>query len=122
MCIRDSYYGSRHNSVDHLQTALKNGFAYAVTDAPIIIADGICGNNWVPVKVGLNYFNVVKIAGDIENSDSMIVLSHFKGHGMSGFGGAIKNLAMGCAAAVSYTHLDVYKRQQLFSCIYSKFV
>ena len=80
------YYGSRHNSVDHLQTALKNGFAYAVTDAPIIIADGICGNNWVPVKVGLNYFNVVKIAGDIENSDSMIVLSHFKGHGMSGFG------------------------------------
>lgn len=93
------YYGTRHNSVDHLCTALKNGFAYSVTDAPVIIADGIRGDNWIPIKVGLNHFNEVKIAGDIENSDCMLVLSHFKGHGMSGFGGAIKNLAMGCAAA-----------------------
>jgi uncharacterized protein len=93
------YYGSRHNSVDHLQTAIKNGFAYAVANAPVIIADGILGDNWVPVKVDLKHFNEVKIAGDIENSHSMLVLSHFKGHGMSGFGGAIKNLAMGCAAA-----------------------
>lgn len=93
------YYGSRHNSADHLTTAVKNGFSYAVVDAPIIIADGIRGDNWVPVKVGLKHFQKVKIAGDIENSDSMLVLSHFKGHGMSGFGGAIKNLAMGCAAA-----------------------
>lgn len=92
------YYGSRHNSVDHLHTALKNGFGYVVTNAPIIIADGICGDNWVPVEVDLNHFQEVKIAGDIETSDSMLVLSHFKGHGMSGFGGALKNLAMGCAA------------------------
>jgi uncharacterized protein len=93
------YYGSRHNSVDHLITAIKNGFAYAVTGAPVVIADGIRGNNWIPINVDLNHFKEVKIAGDIENSDSMLVLSHFKGHGMSGFGGAIKNLAMGCAAA-----------------------
>ncbi|EKQ53920.1 MAG: putative Fe-S center protein [Methanobacterium sp. Maddingley MBC34] len=93
------YYGSRHNSVDHLQTAIKNGFAYAVTGAPVIIADGISGDNWIPVEVGLKHFQTVKIAGDIEKSDSMLVLSHFKGHGMSGFGGAIKNLAMGCASS-----------------------
>lgn len=93
------YYGSRHNSVDHLTTAIKNGFAYAVTGAPVVIADGIRGDNWLPVKVNLNHFKEVKIAGDIVNSDSMLVLSHFKGHGMSGFGGAIKNLAMGCSAA-----------------------
>ena len=93
------YYGSRHNSVDHLQTAIKNGFAYAVTGAPVVIADGIRGDNWIRVEVGLKHFQKVKIAGDIENSDSMLVLSHFKGHGMSGFGGAIKNLAMGCASA-----------------------
>ncbi len=93
------YYGSRHNSVDHIQTAMNNGFAYAVTNAPVVIADGIRGDNWVPVKVDLKHFFEVKIAADIENSDSMLVLSHFKGHGMSGFGGAIKNLAMGCAAA-----------------------
>lgn len=93
------YYGSRHNAVDHLQTAMKNGFAYAVTGVPVIIADGIRGDNWIPVNVGLKHFSKVKIAGDIEKSDSMLVLSHFKGHGMSGFGGAIKNLAMGCASA-----------------------
>ncbi len=66
-----------------------------VTDAPIIIADGICGENWVPVKVDLNHFKEVKIAGDIESSDSMIVLSHFKGHGMSGFGGTLKKSGHG---------------------------
>ena len=93
------YYGSRHNSVDHLQTAIKNGFAYAVTGAPMVIADGIRGDNWIRVEVDLKHFQNVKIAGDIENSDSMLVLSHFKGHGMSGFGGAIKNLAMGCASS-----------------------
>lgn len=93
------YYGSRHNSRDHLLTAIMNGFDYPVTGAPLIIADGLCGDNWVPVNVGLKHFQKVKIAGDIEKADSMLVLTHFKGHGMSGFGGAIKNLAMGCAAA-----------------------
>lgn len=92
------YHGSRHNSVDHLETAIKHGFDYSVSGAPIVIADGIRGDNWVTVELGLKHFEKVKIAGDILNSDSLIVLSHFKGHGMSGFGGAIKNLAMGCAA------------------------
>lgn len=93
------YYGSRHNSIDHLETAIKHGFDYAVAGAPIVIADGLYGDHWVPVEVGLKHFKEVKIAGDIVKSDSLMVLSHFKGHGMSGFGGAIKNLAMGCAAA-----------------------
>ncbi|HMK54588.1 MAG TPA: DUF362 domain-containing protein [Methanobacteriaceae archaeon] len=93
------YYGSRHNTVDHLKTAIKHGFDYSVGGAPLVIADGLCGDNWVSVEVNLKHFKEVKIAGDIEKSDSMLVLSHFKGHGMSGFGGAIKNLAMGCAAA-----------------------
>lgn len=93
------YFGSRHNATQHLETAIKNGFAYAVTGAPVIIADGLRGDNWIPVEVGLKHFQQVKIAGDIINADSMLVLSHFKGHGMCGFGGAIKNLAMGCASA-----------------------
>jgi uncharacterized protein len=93
------YYGSRHDSVEHLKTAIMHGFGYEVVGAPVIIADGLLGDNWVPVPIGLRHFTEVKIASDIEISDSMVVLSHFKGHGMSGFGGAIKNLAMGCAAA-----------------------
>jgi uncharacterized Fe-S center protein len=92
------YYGSRHNSVDHLNTAIMHGFDYAVTGAPLIIADGIRGENEIEIEINLKHFKTVKIAGDIEKADSMVVISHFKGHGMSGFGGAIKNLAMGCAS------------------------
>jgi uncharacterized protein len=93
------YYGSRHNSVDHIKTAVLHGFDYAVSGAPIIIADGLKGDNWQNVNINMKHFEKVKIAGDIISSDSMMVLSHFKGHDMAGFGGAIKNLAMGCAAS-----------------------
>lgn len=92
------YYGSRHNAVDHLNTAISHGFDYSVAGAPLIIADGITGCNEIEIEINLKHFKNVKIAGDIEGSNSMVVLSHFKGHGMSGFGGAIKNLAMGCAS------------------------
>jgi uncharacterized protein len=92
------YFGSRHDSVQHLKTAIKHGFDYAVVGAPLIIADGLLGENWKEVQINLKHFNQVKIAGDIIESDSMMVISHFKGHAMSGFGGAVKNLAMGCAA------------------------
>lgn len=93
------YTGSRTNSVVHLQTATENGFAYSVVNAPIIIADGLYSKNSVDVEINKNHFKTTKIAGDIYNANSMIVLSHVKGHGASGFGGTIKNLAMGCASA-----------------------
>jgi uncharacterized Fe-S center protein len=102
-CITDTntlYHGTRHNSISHLKTAILHGFDYSVVGAPLIIADGLRGDNWVPIKIELNHFQDVKIASDIETMDNMLVVSHFKGHGMSGFGGAIKNLAMGCAAAI----------------------
>ena len=91
------YIGSRSNAVDHITTAILHGFDFAVTGAPIIIADGLSGKNVAQVKIGKKHFDTVSIAGDIARSDSMIVMSHFKGHIVSGFGGAIKNLAMGCA-------------------------
>lgn len=71
-----------------LETAILNGFDYSVAGAPPIIADGLQGENWKPVGVGFKHFKEVKIAGDILAADSMIVMSHFKGHAMSGFGGA----------------------------------
>lgn len=92
------YTGSRNNAVEHLQTAIRHGFAYAVVDAPVIIADGLKGRNFVEVSINQHHFSRVKIAADFVHADSMLVLSHFKGHELSGFGGAIKNLAMGCAA------------------------
>ena len=91
------YLGSRSNAVDHIRTAILHGFDYAVAGAPVIIADGLSGRNVVRVHVGGRHFSDVAIAGDIVGAQSMIVLSHFKCHMVSGFGGAIKNLAMGCA-------------------------
>jgi len=94
------YSGSRHNAVDHLLTALEHGFDYTVTGAPIIIADGLCSESVTEVQIDKKHFSRVKLAKDIVSADSAIVLSHFKGHEMAGFGGAIKNLAMGGAPAV----------------------
>ena len=91
------YAGSRSNAVDHIGTAILHGFDYAVAGAPVIIADGLNGKNIHKVTINKRHFNEVSIAGDIAAADSLIVISHFKGHIVSGFGGAIKNLAMGCA-------------------------
>ncbi len=91
------YRGSRHNAVDHLQTALEHGFAYATVGAPLIIADGLRGESHTTVTIRKKHFARVKIADAVARAHSMIVLSHFKGHEMAGFGGAVKNLAMGCA-------------------------
>jgi uncharacterized Fe-S center protein len=93
------YSGSRFNAVDHLQTAIEHGFGYEVTQAPIIISDGLRSNNYRDVSVKLKHFQSIKVASDILDADSLFMISHFKGHEMSGFGGAIKNLAMGCAPA-----------------------
>jgi uncharacterized Fe-S center protein len=91
------YIGSRHNAPDHLQVAVRHGFCYAVVDAPVTIADGLTGKNTRMVQVPGKHFSSVRIAGDIADADAMVVLTHVKGHALAGFGGAIKNLAMGCA-------------------------
>ncbi|MDR2161978.1 MAG: DUF362 domain-containing protein [Desulfovibrio sp.] len=91
------YNGSRHNAVDHLTTALEHGFAYATVGAPLIIADGLNGESFSSVPIHKNHFREVKIADAVTGAHCMMVLSHFKGHEMAGFGGAIKNLAMGCS-------------------------
>lgn len=91
------YIGSRHNAVDHAITAIEHGYNYSVVGAPVIIADGLKSQNISDIEINKKHFKSVKIAGDIVKSDSMIVVSHIKGHPLAGFGGAIKNLAMGCA-------------------------
>jgi hypothetical protein len=91
------YLGSRSDAVDHIVTALEHGFSYATVAAPILIADGIFGKNYREVKIGKRHFDRVMVSGDIADVKSVIVLSHFKGHEVAGFGGSIKNLAMGCA-------------------------
>lgn len=93
------YIGTRKNAARHLVQAIEHGFVYEVLGAPVIIADGLRGNNYAAIKINKKQFKTVKIARDIVDADGMIVVSHFKGHINTGFGGAIKNLAMGCAPA-----------------------
>jgi hypothetical protein len=92
------YPGSRGNAVDHLNTAILNGFAYPVAGAPLIVADGIDGRDEVAVSVNLKHFKEVFIGSAVIRADSLVSLAHFKLHEASGFGGAIKNIGMGTAS------------------------
>ena len=100
------YKGTRGNSVDHLNTALSHGYCFA----PVIIADGLTGKSFAEVEVNQKHFKKVKIASEITHSDTMIVMSHFKGHELTGFGGAIKNVGMGLGsrAGKQQMHADVH--------------
>ena len=104
------YTGMRSNSVDHLYNATLNGFNYSTLQVPIIIADGLRGENTKEIKIKSEVLKKVKIASDIYNADGMIVISHFKGHEISGFGGTIKNLSMGCASRQG--KLDIHSQNK----------
>lgn len=93
------YVGSRTEAWSHINTALDNGFSRDVTGAPVMIADGLRGSNSVEVPLdGTKHVKNAHVASDIHLADGLVVLSHFKGHELSGFGGAIKNVGMGCAS------------------------
>lgn len=87
------YRAKRNNAVDHMETAEIHGFG----QMPFLVADGLVGENYVEVP-GVDVLEKIFVAGAIAKADAMIVVSHFKGHPLAGFGGAIKNLGMGCVA------------------------
>ncbi len=91
------YLSSRYNARDHLIVAEEHGFGLSSTLAPVLIADGLRGTDVIKVPVGLKYFESVEVAGAIHDANSLVVISHFTGHGLTGFGATIKNLGMGAA-------------------------
>lgn len=93
------YTGMRSNSVDHIHNATFNGFNYSTLQVPVIIADGLRGENSRELAIpNGKHLKTAKLASDIVNADALVLVSHFKGHELTGFGGALKNLAMGCAS------------------------
>jgi hypothetical protein len=92
------YTGTRSEAVSHLTTASENGFTESVVNAPILIADGLRGNSAMKVRIDKPIFKTVSIAREIYMTDVLIAVTHFKGHELSGFGGALKNLGMGCSS------------------------
>lgn len=93
------YVGGRKNALDHLDSANLNGFNPMTTGCQILIADGLKGTDeaLVPVEGG-TYVKEAKIGRAVMDADIVISLNHFKGHEAAGFGGALKNLGMGCGS------------------------
>lgn len=106
------YVGSRSNAIDHLETAFENGFAYSVVGAPLVIADGLNGKDYVTVPVNLKHFQEVKIGSAAIHADAILAITHFKGHEATGFGGTLKNLGMGLGsrAGKQQQHSDLLPR------------
>ncbi|MCM1106251.1 MAG: DUF362 domain-containing protein [Blautia sp.] len=85
-----AYGGSRTETTMHMQVAEDHGFT-EIADVDILDAEG---SVQLPVEGG-SYLETNYVGSHFTNYDSYIVLSHFKGHAMAGFGGAIKNISIG---------------------------
>ncbi|MBN1327746.1 MAG: DUF362 domain-containing protein, partial [Candidatus Cloacimonetes bacterium] len=92
------YSGPRHNAISHMSLAYKHGFTYENTGAPLIMADGLLGNNEITVAIKGELYDQVNIARDAVLADALVLLSHPTGHIVAGFGAALKNLGMGLSS------------------------
>lgn len=98
------YPGFRKNALEHLECAWQNGFTPLTVGCPIIIGDGLKGTDDIAVPLeGCEYTKEALIGRAIMDADVFISLTHFKGHELTGFGGAIKNIGMGCGSRAGKT-------------------
>jgi len=87
------YKGERTVSATHILLARKHGFTEEIAAAPIVIAE-----DSLDVKVESKFLKAAQIAPFFRTVDAIVGIAHFKGHLMTGFGGALKNIGMGCAS------------------------
>lgn len=99
------YSGRRANAVDHLESAMENGFNPISAKCDVIIADGLKGTECREIEINGEYCKAPKIGSAIADADIIISMNHFKGHEQTGFGGALKNLGMGCASVAGKLEL-----------------
>ena len=92
------YVGRRKNALDHLDSAYENGYNPFALGCHVVIADGIKGTDEVWVPVDGEYVKEAKIGQAVMDADILISMNHFKGHIAAGFGGALKNVGMGCGS------------------------
>ncbi|WP_371374987.1 DUF362 domain-containing protein [Sporomusa aerivorans] len=93
------YVGRRKDALEHMDAAYENGYNPFTTGCQIIIGDGLKGTDevYVPV-IGGEHVKEAKIGRAVMDADIFISLNHFKGHELTGFGGALKNIGMGCGS------------------------
>lgn len=77
---------------------MENGFNPISAQCQVIIADGLKGTEYREIEIGGEYCQAPKIGAAIADADIIVTMNHFKGHEQAGFGGALKNLGMGCAS------------------------
>jgi len=92
------YKGNRDNAVKHIAHAHAQGFDLSTTGMPIIMADGLFGDEEYTVPINGKMYQSVHVAGLLAKCNALVVVSHFTGHLAAGFGAALKNLGMGCAS------------------------
>lgn len=113
------YKGRRDNAVAHLSAATENGFTPSTVGCHVIIADGIKGTDQVEVPLNLTHCKSAKIGTAIADADIIITLNHFKGHEMTSFGGALKNIGMGCGSVAGKLEMHSTSQPQIVekSCV-----
>ncbi|MCL1875925.1 MAG: DUF362 domain-containing protein [Synergistaceae bacterium] len=92
------YTGRRKDALEHMDAAYENGYNPFALGCHIIIADGIKGTDEAYVPINCEFVKEAKIGRAIMDADIIISLNHFKGHELTGFGGAIKNIGMGAGS------------------------
>jgi uncharacterized Fe-S center protein len=108
------YPGKRKNALEHLECAWENGFTPLTVGCPILIGDGLKGTDDIPVPVsGCEYVKEARIGRAVMDADVFISLTHFKGHEVTGFGGAIKNIGMGCGSRAGKTEQHCNGKAQI---------
>ncbi len=112
------YVGKRANAVDHLILASKHGFTVEETGAPVIISDGLLGNNEIKVKIDGKHFKEVPIARELGLCQAILSINHFTGHIVTHFGAGIKNLGMGGSARAGklLQHSNISPRVNISKC------
>ena len=91
------YRGQRLNSKDHLDVAAKHGFTRQAMGADIFIPDESIKAHVLDVAIDQKHIQTAKIGRCYADADGFLAVTHFKGHALTGFGGTLKNIGMGCA-------------------------
>ncbi|KKL93399.1 hypothetical protein LCGC14_1875080 [marine sediment metagenome] len=88
--------GHRKKTEDHLKIAQLHGYTESITGAPLEFIDGEDGIDRKIVKIDGIQLKKISVAKGLFKFDKLVVISHFKGHAFAGFGGALKQLGLGC--------------------------
>ena len=113
------YHGRRINSQEHLKLAYEHGFSSETVNCSVVIPDDTQKENISEIEINQEFVKTAKIARLFIEADALIGIAHFKGHLMTGFGGALKNIGMGCASRKGklFQHADVSPIVHIEQCI-----